>query len=445
MGNFLSPPEKESSNNNKQPSVQPNSRKRKKKSSSLTRESYNVKKEKQKGKGKEKGIQKLKRKRYNTNATKKPRQQTQRISQTQQTQRKSQTQQNQNLELTKRKRPIKRKVVLMFSYCGTGYHGLQIQYGELKHIKTVETDLVQALIKCNAIHPRNQEDVKKIGWSRAGRTDKGVHSARQYVAFKMEFSYDEEQMVIELNKHLPSHIRAWGIRRVPKSFLAHKRADSREYAFLLPTFLFSGKKVQLIEPNFETKNNFVDDKVLFDKFDSEALAFLNQKVFSQFVGTHNFHNYTKKKNFSEPSSKRYIKRMEAEEPQTIGGIKFVLIKIHGQSFMLHQIRKMMTIAITVMRGGEKLSFIEESFGQQQLRIGIVPGDGLLLNKVFYEVYNNQKMGGIDKGDIYFEEKDQQIEEFLQNKIYKKVSQLEKENHTFRRWLNNYYQYPIERK
>ncbi|KAJ6244865.1 tRNA pseudouridine synthase a [Anaeramoeba flamelloides] len=442
MGNFLSPSEQESSKKSKQPSVRPNSRKRKKKTSP-TRGSSNVKKGKGKGKGKEtekeKDSQKLKRKRVNT-SSKKPRQQTQRISETQQNQ-----SQNQNLELTKRKRPIKRKVVLMFSYCGTGYHGLQIQYGELRHIKTVEKDLVQALIKCNAIHPLNQEDVKKIGWSRAGRTDKGVHSARQYVAFKMEFYYDEEQMVVELNKHLPSHIRAWGIRRVPKSFLAHKRADSREYAFLLPTFLFSGKKIQLIEPNFEIKPNFVDDKVLFDKFDSEALSFLNNKVFSEFVGTHNFHNYTKKKSFSEHSSKRYIIRMEAEEPQTIGGIEFVLIKIHGQSFMLHQIRKMMTIAITVMRGGEKLSFIEESFGQQQMRIGIVPGDGLILNKVFYEVYNNQKMGGLDKGDIYFEEKDQQIEEFLQNQIYKKVSQLEKENHTFQRWLNNYYQYPIERK
>ena len=68
------------------------------------------------------------------------------------------------------------------------------------------------------------------------------------------------------------------------------------------------------------------------------------------MGTHNFHNYTVRVDADDPSAKRYILSFDCSEPFEINGMWFVRTTVVGQSFMLHQIRKLIAMMVGVMRG-----------------------------------------------------------------------------------------------
>lgn len=83
----------------------------------------------------------------------------------------------------------------------------------------------------------------------------------------------------------------------------------------------------------------------------------------------------------EPSSLRFITEFEAGEPFEENGLEFVVIKVKGQSFMLHQIRKMIGMMIAVMRGYTTEATIEATWGKDRIDIPRAPGLGLMLNEV----------------------------------------------------------------
>jgi len=43
-------------------------------------------------------------------------------------------------------------------------------------VRTVEEEIEKALFEIGSIHECNYGDLKKIGWTRATRTDKSVHA-----------------------------------------------------------------------------------------------------------------------------------------------------------------------------------------------------------------------------------------------------------------------------
>lgn len=51
----------------------------------------------------------------------------------------------------------------------------------------------------------------------------------------------------------------------------------------------------------------------------------------------NFHNYTIGKPFNDRSVKRFMISIDVRDPTLYGDIEWISVKIHGQSFMLHQI------------------------------------------------------------------------------------------------------------
>lgn len=59
-----------------------------------------------------------------------------------------------------------------------------------------------------------------------------------------------------------------------------------------------------------------------------------------YVGTRKYHNYTKKLRYSSGAAQRLIKEFYIEEVLVIEGVEFAKFRIEGQSFLYHQIRKM---------------------------------------------------------------------------------------------------------
>ena len=60
----------------------------------------------------------------------------------------------------------------MVGYNGNDFHGSQ----KNNHVRTIEEELEKTLFKLGFISEFNFGDLKKIGWNRATRTDKGVHA-----------------------------------------------------------------------------------------------------------------------------------------------------------------------------------------------------------------------------------------------------------------------------
>ncbi|KAJ1531191.1 tRNA pseudouridine synthase 1 [Nowakowskiella sp. JEL0078] len=311
----------------------------------------------------------------------------------------------------------KKKVALLLGYCGTGYQGMQIN----PLANTIESELHKAFAASGAVSKDNANDPHKIQFMRAARTDKGVHAAGQVVSLKMII--EDPLIVNKINDSLPEQIRVWGYVRVPKGFHAKNHCDSRIYEYLLPTYTLLPPKCPHFFPH-STLSRSVDSslKILSDpekkdfgfndvkpatveemiemrktRISPEILEKLREFM-NKYVGTHNYHNFTVGKSPNDKNAKRHIKKWEISDPFVRGDMEWVSCKVLGQSFMLHQIRKMigcfelvkfliqkinvLGLAIVALRVGCSPEIVNIAFENTKINIPKAPGLGLLLEQAY---------------------------------------------------------------
>jgi len=144
-------------------------------------------------------------------------------------------------------------------------------------------------------------------------------------------------------------------------------------------------------------------------------------AFARYVGTKNFHNYTVRKQPKDPSAKRHIKSFTVSDaPVEIGGTEWLSLKVHGQSFMMHQIRKMVGLAALIVRCGCPVERIDETLREDVVAIPKVPGLGLLLEKPVFESYNEKAETKFEREPIDFGRHEKEIEEFKRKEIYERI-------------------------
>ena len=204
----------------------------------------------------------------------------------------------------------------------------------------------------------------KIGFQRSCRTDKGVHAARQLIAATLcvppssdtTVNEDEsnedltisDETLEEVNKHLPPTIRIWQFQRVTRRFHAKNMCSGRIYEYLLPTSIlqpddetnaakcFAGGTPMTMEMILERRqaeakmyeaqrNGEEIERPITERLpprskediEKDAVFRISEDqlkrvrgVLKQFVGTHNFHNYTVGRPHWEASSQRHITSFE---------------------------------------------------------------------------------------------------------------------------------------
>ena len=58
-----------------------------------------------------------------------------------------------------------------------------------------------------------------------------------------------------------------------------------------------------------------------------------------------------------------------------------MVRVKGQSFMLHQIRKMMGLTIAIARGHTSTDTLHRAWKTERLDLPVAPGLGLVLEEV----------------------------------------------------------------
>ncbi|KAK4429454.1 tRNA pseudouridine synthase 1 [Sesamum alatum] len=166
------------------------------------------------------------------------------------------------------------------------------------------------------------------------------------------------------------------------------------------------------------------------------------RILKYYEGTHNFHNFTTRTKAEDPAAKRYILSFTANTIVSVDGIDFVKCEVVGQSFMLHQIRKMIGLAVAIMRNCTPESLIETAFQQTvNINVPMAPEVGLYLDECFFSSYN-QKWKDTHE-ELSMKAYADEAEEFKMKYIYPHIASTEHKDGVVALWLHslNYRNYP----
>ncbi len=158
-----------------------------------------------------------------------------------------------------RSKKFKLRFAIMFGYNGRPFHGLQ----KTKDYLTVEEVLEKSFFDAGFISESNFGNLKKLGWGRASRTDKGVHASINVVSVMLCISskyvkdsknpdpvvnktifrekIDIDWIIKEINAVLHESVKVFSMKFVTKHFNVRSHASSRKYEYLLPLELLKGK------------------------------------------------------------------------------------------------------------------------------------------------------------------------------------------------------------
>ncbi|KAB7498092.1 tRNA pseudouridine synthase A, mitochondrial [Armadillidium nasatum] len=287
-----------------------------------------------------------------------------------------------------------KKFVLLLSYCGQGYLGMQRNPG----YKTIEDDVLNAMFQANLIKEEGVICPQSIRFQRAARTDKGVSAVRQIISVKLPI---DEDLPVVINEHLPEQIRIMKAVRVTQKFDSKTQCDSRSYSYLCPTFAFAPIDTR----GFGEVRNLETDVInLFYRKPNDQRA------------------------------KRYIMDFTCSDPFIRSGIEFTLIKVKGQSFMLHQIRKMIGLAIAICKRYVSENIFERVWKSERIDIPIAPGLGLVLEEPHYGYYNKKYYNDGIHEQLNWDSEEEKIQAFREKFINSVIVETEVKEKSMLNWL-----------
>lgn len=336
----------------------------------------------------------------------------------------------------------KRQHAVLIAYSGTGWNGLQYHPPESGAV-TVENTIFDALVRVGAVSVDNADDPYKLKWQRAARTDAGVHALANVLSAQLCVVPD---LVAKLNALLPPNIRAWDVVRVQNSFNAHTFCESRYYSYTLPTYLLRpplpGSHLHARIRNLSPPTgpvSYVPDEERFDFRVSSELLDKMRALTTPFIGKHFFHNFTTLAPPGDLDSRRNIHTITIDDPFVRSGLEWVKINLHGQSFIMHQIRKMTAALVLCARTdtpGTVLRALMDRRAPGRTHVPRGPAPGLVLERPVFDGYyrklvNDPKPNAVATSAITFEPFAAQQEAFREEFLWSTLLEKEPE---FARWM-----------
>jgi len=302
----------------------------------------------------------------------------------------------------------KRKVAIQVAYLGEGYFGSAYNRTN-QSLATVDGTVIQALVDLELIPDDCMDEPKKCSFNAASRTDKSVSALGQTYSFKSKYHDGLKSLI---NTKLPDHIRVLDCMRTTKNFHAQLKTSHRTYTYMMPSFVLK-RYTSILDPikkkihqawqkegvtYFDKQLELTENEQILPKDIEEFRDFRASEndirvldvILKKYVGTHQFHNFTSGMKKGQPEAIRIMKKVEVDRHYmpVIDGFQFIEVKIVGQSFMIHQIRKMIGLALAMVTGWADDTHFARAFSVPLEDVPRAPGEGLVLESVHFDAYNN---------------------------------------------------------
>ena len=243
----------------------------------------------------------------------------------------------------------RKNIKIEFRYDGSRYYGFQRQPDKI----TVQGEIEKIL------RIVTKEEINLIS---AGRTDRGVHAYHQVSNFYTFSNIPIEKYMYLLTRALPNDIDILSVEEVDENFNSRHNAKMREYVYII---------------SWE-KNPFKARycKFIKEKIDAEKL----EKIFSDFVGIHDFRNFR----LSDCVSKVTTREIYQIEVKYFKENK-IKIYIKGSAFLKSQVRIMVGTALEIYYGRLPENHIRLMLNDftKNYKKNLVEAKGLYLNKINY--------------------------------------------------------------
>ena len=244
-----------------------------------------------------------------------------------------------------------RNIALRVSYDGTRYHGFQRQTPPVVAVQNVLEDALQKV--CG----------ERVELAAAGRTDTGVHAYGQVVNFFTDGRIPVARLPRAVNGLLPPDIAVTGAWEAARDFSARHSATGKAYLYRIE---------QCRAPNPFTRRYAWQ---LFRPLDTAAM----RAALLLLVGTHDYSSF-RAAGGAPMSPVRTLDEIRLDEE----GDRLSCY-IHGNGFLYHMVRNIMSTVVHVGLGRISKERFAEIFAARDRRLAspTAPACGLYLLSVDY--------------------------------------------------------------
>lgn len=252
------------------------------------------------------------------------------------------------------KDPAGHNYCAVLSYDGTAYYGWQ----RLRDKPTLQAAVEVALEKATGA---------QVPVRGAGRTDRGAHAEGQVAGFALAEPQPVEALMQDLNRALPTDIRALAVHAMPPDFHVRTSAVEKTYEFRIVN---SESGAHVAPPPTRAWH-------LERPLDLDCMRVAAQHL----IGRHDFASFATKPRFKQRSTER-----ELHHADVLCRDGLIVMTFCANSFLNHMVRNMVCALTRVGDGRYEPSRIAAILQAKQRSAspGSAPACGLYMMKVRYE-------------------------------------------------------------